>query len=89
MAFRVGDDIIIFDPSWKGKSTGWPERFHKFEDYIAHFVDGDVTQGYQKARNRYDLFNVTCVPAHRVDDKKILVHKDVPAEKTENSNKDM
>lgn len=67
MAFRVGNDIIIFDPSWRGNSAGWPERFHRFEDYMNHFVLGNKTSGYTGHQNRYDLYNIACVPAHHVD----------------------
>jgi LysM repeat protein len=88
IAFRVGDDIIIFDPSWKGKSLGWPERFHKFEDYMDHFVLGEKTTWYTKQRNRYDLYNVTCVPAHRIDVQKVVAKKTLP-EKAQRDDWDM
>jgi len=82
MAFRVGNDIIIFDPSWKGKSPGWPERFHKFEDYMDHFVLGETAPGYTKQSNRYDLYNITCVPAHRINVIKTVAKTKAPSEKT-------
>jgi len=88
IAFRVGDDIIIFDPSWKWKSKGWPERFHQFEDYMDHFVLGEKTPGYTKQSNRYDLFNVTCVPAHRIDVQKTVAKKSLP-EKLQRDDGDM
>lgn len=89
LAFRVGEDIIIFDPSWKGKSAGWPERFHRFEDYVNHFVVGNTTTGYTKEKNRYDLFNVTCVPAHRIDQRQQLALESKPSEKATHDDNDM
>jgi len=89
IGFRVGNDIIIFDPSWKGKSQGWPERFHKFEDYTDHFVLGEKTPGYSKQANRYDLFNVTCVPAHRIDAIKTVAKKAASAETAQRDDVDM
>jgi len=90
MAFRVGHDIIIFDPSWKGNSKGWPNRFHGFEDYINHYVLGNKTPGYTKQSNRYDLFNVTCVPAHRIAPGHSLAQKkQTSSETAENDDADM
>lgn len=89
IAFRVGNDIVIFDPSWKGKSQGWPERFHKFEDYMDHFVLGETTSGYTKQSNRYDLYNITCVPAHRIDVVKTVAKKAASVETTQSDNSDM
>lgn len=53
-----------------------------------HFVLGEKTPGYTKQSNRYDLFNVTCVPAHRIDVQKAVAKKSLP-EKAQRDDGDM